>query len=55
MSKNKSIDERKEPKSIYLAEKDWDFLYKEGNGSPTHAIRELIIFKRDYQKDNDHD
>jgi hypothetical protein len=47
--------ERKETKSIYLTTKDWEYLHKKGNGSPTHFIREMIEQSRlntDITEDN---
>lgn len=46
MSRNKSWDEqeenRKVARSIYMSSKEWDWLRKEGKGSPTKIIREMI-------------
>ena len=43
--------ERKKSKSIYLSESDWDFLTKEGKGSQTQAIRDMIAIQIDKQRD----
>lgn len=42
------VEERKETRSLYLAEKDWEYLAKIG-GKPGAGIRKLIEEKREQE------